>query len=247
MLIVRNVRFAALALAGSTAMAVQADDEGLVDLSFTPAYQTAQLNDIIEIDVVATSDGASGQPFATLTATLEWDPLALEFLGNDDSGADYTWFVSGFLNDPDGINDVLDDGDAIYNAWAQVGGEAVAPPQPQVLTVTTLRFRVVSATGQSTLRYLAVMGDYAETQVLALGAIDVTGDIESTAVVTAGGSGSCPADLDGDSLVGVNDFLLLLAAWGSDPGGPPDLDGDGVVGVSDFLALLAAWGPCPIG
>jgi len=24
-----------------------------------------------------------------------------------------------------------------------------------------------------------------------------------------------------------------------------DLDGDGVVGINDFLALLANWGPCP--
>lgn len=44
--------------------------------------------------------------------------------------------------------------------------------------------------------------------------------------------------------MGVVDFLALLAAWGTDPGGPPDLDGDGNVGVVDFLQLLGAWGPC---
>jgi len=54
----------------------------------------------------------------------------------------------------------------------------------------------------------------------------------------------CPADLDADALVGVTDFLQLLAAWGTDPGGPPDLDGDGDVGITDFLILLATWGPC---
>ena len=37
----------------------------------------------------------------------------------------------------------------------------------------------------------------------------------------------------------------VLAAWGTDPGGPPDLDGDGVVGIVDFLLLLANWGQCP--
>jgi hypothetical protein len=37
----------------------------------------------------------------------------------------------------------------------------------------------------------------------------------------------------------------MLAAWGPNPGHPADLNGDGVVNVSDFLDLLAAWGPCP--
>jgi probable HAF family extracellular repeat protein len=55
----------------------------------------------------------------------------------------------------------------------------------------------------------------------------------------------CTGDLNGDGVVGVNDFLMLLTAWGECSGCPADLDGDGVVGVSDFLVLLAAWGPCP--
>ena len=54
----------------------------------------------------------------------------------------------------------------------------------------------------------------------------------------------CLADLDGDTTVGILDFLALLDAWG-DPGGPADLDGDGTVGILDFLQLLAEWGPCP--
>ncbi len=52
----------------------------------------------------------------------------------------------------------------------------------------------------------------------------------------------CPADLDTDGMVGINDFLDLLAAWGT-PGG--DIDGDGDTGINDFLTLLAAWGVCP--
>ena len=54
----------------------------------------------------------------------------------------------------------------------------------------------------------------------------------------------CLWDLDDDLTVGITDFLILLAAWGSDPGGPPDFDGDGNVGISDFLMLLTHWGPC---
>jgi hypothetical protein len=46
--------------------------------------------------------------------------------------------------------------------------------------------------------------------------------------------------------VGISDFLVMLAQWGTDPGGPPDFDADGAVGVTDFLELLAHWGPCPL-
>jgi hypothetical protein len=53
-------------------------------------------------------------------------------------------------------------------------------------------------------------------------------------------------DLDGDGAVGINDFLLMLAAWGPCPDPPEpcpaDLDGDGVVGINDFLILIAEWG-----
>jgi hypothetical protein len=53
-----------------------------------------------------------------------------------------------------------------------------------------------------------------------------------------------PADIDGDGVVGINDFLAVLAAWGpcGNACGPEDIDGDGVVGITDVLLLLADWG-----
>ena len=53
----------------------------------------------------------------------------------------------------------------------------------------------------------------------------------------------CPADLDFDGNVGLDDLLILLDAWG-EKGSPADLDGSGTVGWRDLLMLLAAWGPC---
>jgi hypothetical protein len=53
---------------------------------------------------------------------------------------------------------------------------------------------------------------------------------------------SCPADLSGDGVVDVGDFLMLLAAWGTPDG---DIDGDGDTGITDFLQPLGQWGPCP--
>ncbi len=56
----------------------------------------------------------------------------------------------------------------------------------------------------------------------------------------------CPWDCEPvpDGVVGINDFLALLAQWGTL--GSCNIDGDGSgVGINDFLALLANWGPCP--
>ncbi len=55
----------------------------------------------------------------------------------------------------------------------------------------------------------------------------------------------CPWDLDDNNDIGVGDLLVLLAAWGPNPGHAADFDGNDEVGVSDLLVLLANWGPCP--
>ncbi|MCH7798075.1 MAG: PQQ-binding-like beta-propeller repeat protein [Planctomycetes bacterium] len=58
--------------------------------------------------------------------------------------------------------------------------------------------------------------------------------------------GSVPGDIDGDGMVGILDFLAMLAAWGPCPDPPTtcpaDLDSDGTVGILDFLTLLGNWG-----
>jgi hypothetical protein len=53
---------------------------------------------------------------------------------------------------------------------------------------------------------------------------------------------SCPADLNGDGVVNVQDFLALLANFGGS--GQGDIDGSGEVDVQDFLLMLAGFGPC---
>ncbi|MHC4142527.1 MAG: dockerin type I domain-containing protein, partial [Planctomycetota bacterium] len=53
----------------------------------------------------------------------------------------------------------------------------------------------------------------------------------------------CPADVNGDGTVNVQDFLELIADWGG-TGGPADINKDGTVNVEDFLQMLAEWGPC---
>lgn len=55
----------------------------------------------------------------------------------------------------------------------------------------------------------------------------------------------CLEDTNGDLAVNVTDLLMLLAAWGPNPGHVADFNDDGNVNVTDLLALLAAWGACP--
>jgi plastocyanin len=55
----------------------------------------------------------------------------------------------------------------------------------------------------------------------------------------------CPADVDGDGTIDVNDVLAVIGDWGPCPGCGTDTNGDGVVDVNDILYVIAAWGPCP--
>ncbi len=53
-------------------------------------------------------------------------------------------------------------------------------------------------------------------------------------------------DLNDDGIVGINDFLILLAEWGpcADPCPPyclGDIDENCDVGINDLLLLLANW------
>jgi hypothetical protein len=82
---------------------------------------------------------------------------------------------------------------------------------------------------------------------------DLDGDSDLDLAVANGGSNhvsvllnkcTCRGDVARDRVVGIIDFLSVLAAWGSCPGCPEDIDGDGAVGLPDFMAVRDAWGPC---
>ncbi len=100
-----------------------------------------------------------------------------------------------------------------------------------------------------------VIRSYVESGAVQEGAIFATGvstdgfSGELTRIITIGDTinGATPppcGDTDGDGVVGIADFLAVLAAWGPCPGCREDLTGDGVVGIADFLLVLSSWGPC---
>jgi hypothetical protein len=54
----------------------------------------------------------------------------------------------------------------------------------------------------------------------------------------------CPADVDGDGMVGVLDLVEVIIQFGiCDP--TVDINGDGFVDVLDLILVITIWGPCP--
>lgn len=55
----------------------------------------------------------------------------------------------------------------------------------------------------------------------------------------------CPADVNTDGVVDIDDLFQVLAEWGPCDACPEDINDDGVVDIDDVFAVLADWGPCP--
>jgi len=59
---------------------------------------------------------------------------------------------------------------------------------------------------------------------------------------------TCFGDVDGDGMVGIIEFMQVIADWGACPALPApcesDYNRDGDVGINDLLTALARWGPC---
>lgn len=235
-----------------------------VDLLFDPPMQTVLLdeNDTFEINLVAHSADGTEQLISALDVIFTWDPTLLELLGVDDGNADVSWLVSGFLNDPDDINDGIsdppigvpnNDGDALFTALAPPG--APAPTGPDDIVITTLLFRALQTTPATVVQFLPTLGDFGQTRVFGEGKQnDITGDISATATVVIV-SGACFADFDDNGQVDAFDLAVLLGTWGPCPepcvpdepsdSCPADLDPNCNVGPLDLALLLGAWGPCP--
>lgn len=64
---------------------------------------------------------------------------------------------------------------------------------------------------------------------------------EQTKALLLIGETVCPADLDGDGMIGAGDLAILLGAWGTTAA---DLTGDGNTNAADLALLLGAWGEC---
>jgi hypothetical protein len=157
-----------------------------IDLEWRPETQTVLVGSTVSIGLYAVSDDPdSSQSIAAMDVILNWDPDFLMLVGNVDNGP-YDWSFSGFQDDSglDGLNDTWLDGDALYTAHAQLGGDP-AWATPEGLLVTTFQFTALAETSATILSIPESAGQYTETAVYDgfIPGLDVHGEL-GTAMVT---------------------------------------------------------------
>ena len=141
---------------------------GQVDLPLSPTSQTALAGQIISVELHAVA--AVSEEITAVDAIIAWDPARLELLSA--TLGDFPVFVNGFLPDPDGINDDITDGEALYTALAPPTTPAVAAPD---LLVVTFSFKVLTSACVSLTPAVGVFG---KTRVIGtVPGVDITGVI----------------------------------------------------------------------
>lgn len=230
---------AAIAIAITTS-AARAEIDVLLEVTGKPAA----CGELVEVALSVVSDDDGDQLTSALQVIIAWDPEILVLVGHFDTGAPLLF--SDFPEDPFGLNedDPPLDGDGIYVAFGELGEPIAATPTGTL--ITTFVFHALEP-ARTPIDIVATAGSPEAHTIVFDGTVpnlDVTGLLAgAVAIVTA--APTCPEDLDCDGAVSITDLLILLGAWGSNPGHPADLDGDDQVAILDLLDLLAAWGPCP--
>jgi len=147
-----------------------------VNLVLGPPQQDALVDSIIEITLTAeAASPPTPEDLTAIDAILSWVPTELTLI---DATPSYSWFAAGFFPDPDGINDDVLDGVALYTVLTAPGTPATVPPD---ILVVTFRFEVHQA---GVVSLLPAVGAFGKTRVISVvPGVEITGDISATAHV----------------------------------------------------------------
>lgn len=207
-----------------------------VDFHWEPIALSAQVGEMVEVRLFVSTRGESTQEFAILEAVLQWDADLARLVevrspctSTPCPSGTYRWLKMGFpVPSPEGLNDSLEDGDALLWAIGQLRSQ-LPVATPEGLWVATLRFQAIGS-GLAKLRFVDRIG-IAETKIVTL-----AGEI-------ATGSLGAPADL-----TFVRCLTPTVAALGSrylllTPADQPETVALSVSGVSfeDSVGCLSLW------
>ncbi len=175
---------------------------GQVDLPLSPSAQTAVAGQIITVELYAVA--AATESITAVDAIVAWDPARLELLSA--AIGDFPVFVNGFLPDPDGINDDITDGEALYTALAPPTTPAVVPPD---LLVVTFSFKVLTSACVS---LTPSVGTFGKTRVIGtVPGVEITGVISGAVSLEVPGAW---VDL-GNALAGTGGLEPAIAGEGN--------------------------------
>jgi hypothetical protein len=224
----------------------------------------------VEEQMIFPADGASNQKFGIALAVFG-DAIVAGAPGDDDNGAGsgsayvfrfggHTWSQEAKLLASDGLGgDQFGTAVSISGGLIGVGAPARAVYDPVWMPSYGASYIFRHAGGTWSQEAILLDPDgwlwdeagkavsvWGNTVLMGIHLADGAGVDSGMAIVFEGRdvAPECAADINGDGVVDVSDFLDLLAEWG-EAESPADINGDGAVDVADFLDLLAEWGPCP--
>jgi hypothetical protein len=130
----------------------------------------------------------------------------------------------------------------IENSYFDVGGQGDSGNMTIMGDLLFVPRRYTSSTAPSGVFSLTINKDGTLTQN---GDVNPTqGSLPWDIATWPGTAPVCAADLTGNSIIDVDDLLIVINTWGGGPGSPGDVTGNGVVDVDDLLAIINAWGSC---
>lgn len=158
----------------------------------------------------------------------------------------YFGFEFGPIDVTDQIQDLTFSGSEAGPCPVDFGTiQVVEPPAPEPITIGFDLATSIDSDGTLLFDMTNIILGTASTDVPIFGEVTVQleefyadGELRITPV-----GSFCTADLNSDGVVGTDDLLAVIAAWG-DIDSPLDINADGIVGSSDLLIILADWGPC---
>lgn len=153
-----------------------------INLELRPQDPLATVGQVVHIGVYAVSDSAAAQTLAAAEIIVSWDPLALQMLSANQSGA-VPLLTSGFLAEPYNLNASLSDGDGMWIGLAPLGAPVIATPAGSLLT--TLRFAALAATPSTFIQMPAQAGSPVGSTIVFDGSVPnlpVTGTLTGTQV-----------------------------------------------------------------
>ncbi|MHC5112352.1 MAG: hypothetical protein ACYTHJ_21045 [Planctomycetota bacterium] len=180
-----------------------------VDLTLEPEDPNVAMGANLDIQLVARNDEEGMARVSAVSVVLVWDPEVIQLTGSSEIEPG-TWLATGFFPDPDGINDALDDGDAVFTALASPANIVEIPMENMALAAFSFQAMTSMPNAQVVIQERLL--EFGETAVFHadIPNLNILGSVEGASVnILQCGS----ADSDVDSIVDMHDFVEFHACF----------------------------------